>query len=206
MNIRHFFFNFFFFFLRWRKVLWPKEDAFAPTVWLSAHLVGQYCFTAPQWTGLNMLENSTTAYIYFNKYVNLLSSFLCCRGKELPSRWLTFFSAVKSSGNVFIRDSSAVHPLALLLLTDCDITERGRTCTTKKSNYNIFTLLDLQLAVNHLFISKSLSCLSSPSERRQSGSDASRTLSGALRVARRDLGAAVGATHFNSDHDVPQPQ
>ncbi|KAM7379417.1 hypothetical protein PAMP_004968 [Pampus punctatissimus] len=46
------------------------------------------------------------------------------RGKEeLPSRWLTFFSAVKSNGNVFIRDSSAVHPLALLLLTDCNITE-----------------------------------------------------------------------------------
>ncbi|XP_015812278.3 ATP-dependent RNA helicase DHX30 isoform X2 [Nothobranchius furzeri] len=46
------------------------------------------------------------------------------RGKEnLPSRWLTFFSAVKSNGNVFIRDSSSVHPLALLLLTDCDITE-----------------------------------------------------------------------------------
>ncbi|XP_069013571.1 ATP-dependent RNA helicase DHX30 [Embiotoca jacksoni] len=46
------------------------------------------------------------------------------RGKEkLPSRWLTFFSAVKSNGNVFIRDSSAAHPLALLLLTDCDITE-----------------------------------------------------------------------------------
>uniref|UniRef100_A0A7N6C252 RNA helicase n=1 Tax=Anabas testudineus TaxID=64144 RepID=A0A7N6C252_ANATE len=42
---------------------------------------------------------------------------------DLPSRWLTFFSAVKSNGNVFIRDSSAVHPLALLLLTDCDITE-----------------------------------------------------------------------------------
>ncbi|XP_034146232.1 ATP-dependent RNA helicase DHX30 [Esox lucius] len=47
------------------------------------------------------------------------------RGKEqFPSRWLTFFSAIKSSGNVFIRDSSAVHPLALLLFTDCDITER----------------------------------------------------------------------------------
>uniref|UniRef100_UPI0037E81DAC ATP-dependent RNA helicase DHX30 n=1 Tax=Semicossyphus pulcher TaxID=241346 RepID=UPI0037E81DAC len=47
------------------------------------------------------------------------------RGKaELPSRWLTFFSAVKSNGNVFIRDSSAVHPLALLLLADCDITEK----------------------------------------------------------------------------------
>ncbi|KAF7665938.1 hypothetical protein LDENG_00127400 [Lucifuga dentata] len=46
------------------------------------------------------------------------------RGKDqFPSRWMTFFSAVKSNGNVFIRDSSAVHPLALLLLTDCDITE-----------------------------------------------------------------------------------
>ncbi|XP_072219870.1 ATP-dependent RNA helicase DHX30 [Leuresthes tenuis] len=46
------------------------------------------------------------------------------RGKnDLPSRWLTFFGAVKSNGNVFIRDSSAVHPLALLLFTDCDITE-----------------------------------------------------------------------------------
>ncbi|KAG8014200.1 DExH-box ATP-dependent RNA helicase DExH1 [Nibea albiflora] len=44
--------------------------------------------------------------------------------KAIPSRWLTFFSAVKSNGNVFIRDSSAVHPLALLLLTDCDISER----------------------------------------------------------------------------------
>ncbi|KAM9789373.1 ATP-dependent RNA helicase DHX30 [Neosynchiropus ocellatus] len=49
------------------------------------------------------------------------------RGKEhLPSRWLTFFSAVKSSDVVFIRDSSAVHPLALLLLTDCDIIESVR--------------------------------------------------------------------------------
>ncbi|XP_028282610.1 ATP-dependent RNA helicase DHX30 isoform X2 [Parambassis ranga] len=47
------------------------------------------------------------------------------RGEDyFPSRWLTFFSAVKSSGQVFVRDSSAVHPLALLLLTDCDITER----------------------------------------------------------------------------------
>ncbi|XP_062338492.1 ATP-dependent RNA helicase DHX30 [Osmerus eperlanus] len=47
------------------------------------------------------------------------------RGREdLPSRWLTFFTAVKSSGQVFMRDSSSVHPLALLLFTDCDITER----------------------------------------------------------------------------------
>ncbi|XP_077374923.1 ATP-dependent RNA helicase DHX30 [Festucalex cinctus] len=43
--------------------------------------------------------------------------------EELPCRWLTFFGAVKSNGSVFIRDSSAVHPLALLLLTDCDVTE-----------------------------------------------------------------------------------
>ncbi|XP_061550953.1 ATP-dependent RNA helicase DHX30 [Phycodurus eques] len=42
---------------------------------------------------------------------------------ELPCRWLTFFGAVKSNGSVFIRDSSAVHPLALLLLTECDVTE-----------------------------------------------------------------------------------
>ncbi|KAJ3595175.1 hypothetical protein NHX12_004479 [Muraenolepis orangiensis] len=46
------------------------------------------------------------------------------RGKsKLPSRWLTFFSAVKSSDTVFVRDSSTVHPLALLLLTDGDIAE-----------------------------------------------------------------------------------
>ncbi|XP_028832515.1 ATP-dependent RNA helicase DHX30 [Denticeps clupeoides] len=43
---------------------------------------------------------------------------------QLPSRWLTFFSAIKSNGQVFIRDSSSIHPLALLLLTDCDLTER----------------------------------------------------------------------------------
>uniref|UniRef100_A0A3B4X3S5 ATP-dependent RNA helicase DHX30 n=1 Tax=Seriola lalandi dorsalis TaxID=1841481 RepID=A0A3B4X3S5_SERLL len=48
---------------------------------------------------------------------------------RLNIRWLTFFYAVKSSGQVFIRDSSVVHPLALLLLTDCDIKETGRTCT-----------------------------------------------------------------------------
>ncbi|KAM8850628.1 ATP-dependent RNA helicase DHX30 [Spinachia spinachia] len=48
------------------------------------------------------------------------------RGKELPSRWLTFFSAMQSNGNVFVRDSSTVHPLALLLLTDCDIAETVR--------------------------------------------------------------------------------
>ncbi|XP_061151933.1 ATP-dependent RNA helicase DHX30 [Syngnathus typhle] len=45
------------------------------------------------------------------------------KNDELTCRWLTFFGAVKSNGSVFIRDSSAVHPLALLLLTDCDVTE-----------------------------------------------------------------------------------
>uniref|UniRef100_A0AAY4ALD3 RNA helicase n=1 Tax=Denticeps clupeoides TaxID=299321 RepID=A0AAY4ALD3_9TELE len=48
---------------------------------------------------------------------------------QLPSRWLTFFSAIKSNGQVFIRDSSSIHPLALLLLTDCDLTERGASKT-----------------------------------------------------------------------------
>ncbi|XP_030630684.1 ATP-dependent RNA helicase DHX30 [Chanos chanos] len=43
---------------------------------------------------------------------------------QLPSRWLMFFNAVKSNDNVFIRDSSVVHPLAVLLLTDCDLAER----------------------------------------------------------------------------------
>lgn len=56
----------------------------------------------------------------------LLLSFYSRGKEEFPSRWLTFFTAVKSNGIVFVRDSSSVHPLALLLLTDCDITEIGR--------------------------------------------------------------------------------
>ncbi|CAN9503526.1 unnamed protein product [Ophioblennius macclurei] len=56
------------------------------------------------------------------------------RGRdEFPSRWLTFFSAVKSNEQVFIRDSSAVHPLALLLLTDCDVTETANGDTVDVS-------------------------------------------------------------------------
>uniref|UniRef100_W5L5V6 ATP-dependent RNA helicase DHX30 n=1 Tax=Astyanax mexicanus TaxID=7994 RepID=W5L5V6_ASTMX len=47
------------------------------------------------------------------------------RGKrELPSRWLTFFTAMKVNGQVFIRDSSTVHPLSILLLTDSDLVEK----------------------------------------------------------------------------------
>lgn len=33
--------------------------------------------------------------------------------------------AVKSNGSVFVRDSSQVHPLAVLLLTDGDVHIRG---------------------------------------------------------------------------------
>uniref|UniRef100_G3TVG8 RNA helicase n=1 Tax=Loxodonta africana TaxID=9785 RepID=G3TVG8_LOXAF len=40
---------------------------------------------------------------------------------RLRSRWLTYFMAVKSNGSVFVRDSSQVHPLAVLLLTDGDV-------------------------------------------------------------------------------------
>ncbi|XP_066572197.1 ATP-dependent RNA helicase DHX30 [Amia ocellicauda] len=43
--------------------------------------------------------------------------------EQFPSRWLTFFTAVQSNGKVFIRDSSCVPPLALLLLADCSLTE-----------------------------------------------------------------------------------
>ncbi|XP_039609759.1 ATP-dependent RNA helicase DHX30 [Polypterus senegalus] len=43
--------------------------------------------------------------------------------EEFSSRWLTFFTAVKSNGNVFVRDSSTVHPLALLLLPHGDVKE-----------------------------------------------------------------------------------
>ncbi|XP_054452635.1 ATP-dependent RNA helicase DHX30 [Anoplopoma fimbria] len=66
---------------------------------------------------------NTTCYRTHNGPV-LLHRASVNRGKEeLPSRWLTFFSAIQSSGNVFIRDSSTVHPLALLLLTECDLAE-----------------------------------------------------------------------------------
>lgn len=37
--------------------------------------------------------------------------------------------AVKSNGGVFVRDSSQVHPLAVLLMTDTDIHVRGEGCS-----------------------------------------------------------------------------
>lgn len=50
---------------------------------------------------------------------------LCREASKLYSRWLTYFMAVKSNGGVFVRDSSQVHPLAVLLMTDTDIHVRG---------------------------------------------------------------------------------
>ncbi|XP_029444042.1 ATP-dependent RNA helicase DHX30 isoform X2 [Rhinatrema bivittatum] len=44
------------------------------------------------------------------------------------SSWLTYFLAVKSNGNVFVRDSSMVHPLAVLLLTDSKVQVRDNGC------------------------------------------------------------------------------
>ncbi|XP_033854736.2 ATP-dependent RNA helicase DHX30 [Acipenser ruthenus] len=44
--------------------------------------------------------------------------------EEFPSRWLTFFTAAKSNGNVFVRDTSMVHPLSLLLLPHCNVREQ----------------------------------------------------------------------------------
>ncbi|XP_063780645.1 ATP-dependent RNA helicase DHX30 [Pseudophryne corroboree] len=40
------------------------------------------------------------------------------------SPWLTYFQAMKSTGAVFVRDSSMVHPLAVLLLTDTSVSMR----------------------------------------------------------------------------------
>lgn len=55
---------------------------------------------------------------------------LCREASKLYSRWLTYFMAVKSNGGVFVRDSSQVHPLAVLLMTDTDIHVRGECCSS----------------------------------------------------------------------------
>lgn len=52
-------------------------------------------------------------------------SLLRRESSKLYSRWLTYFMAVKSNGGVFVRDSSQVHPLAVLLMTDTDVYVRG---------------------------------------------------------------------------------
>nr|XP_033787835.1 ATP-dependent RNA helicase DHX30 isoform X2 [Geotrypetes seraphini] len=47
---------------------------------------------------------------------------------ELCGSWLTYFLAVKSNRNVFVRDSSMVHPLAVVLLTDSKVQIRDDGC------------------------------------------------------------------------------
>ncbi|XP_048190491.1 ATP-dependent RNA helicase DHX30 isoform X3 [Perognathus longimembris pacificus] len=61
---------------------------------------------------------------------------------RLRSRWLTYFMAVKSNGSVFVRDSSQVHPLAVLLLTDGDVHVRddGRRATISLSDSDLLRL------------------------------------------------------------------
>ncbi|XP_071068134.1 ATP-dependent RNA helicase DHX30 isoform X4 [Dasypus novemcinctus] len=61
---------------------------------------------------------------------------------QLRSRWLTYFMAVKSSGSVFVRDSSQVHPLAVLLLTDGDvhIQDDGHRATISLSDSDLLRL------------------------------------------------------------------
>lgn len=56
---------------------------------------------------------------------------------RLRSRWLTYFMAVKSNGSVFVRDSSQVHPLAVLLLTDGDVHIRGGYLQTHSSGWSV---------------------------------------------------------------------
>ncbi|XP_043922003.1 ATP-dependent RNA helicase DHX30 [Protopterus annectens] len=48
--------------------------------------------------------------------------------ETFPSRWLTYFTAVKSNGIVFVRDTSMVHPLAVLLMPNADLIQRADGC------------------------------------------------------------------------------
>ena len=65
--------------------------------------------------------------------VTIALSSPCREASKLYSRWLTYFMAVKSNGGVFVRDSSQVHPLAVLLMTDTDIHVRGESCPSATS-------------------------------------------------------------------------
>ncbi|XP_076985577.1 ATP-dependent RNA helicase DHX30-like isoform X3 [Tamandua tetradactyla] len=60
----------------------------------------------------------------------------------LRSRWLTYFMAVKSNGSIFVRDSSQVHPLAVLLMTDGDvhIQDDGHRATISLSDSDLLRL------------------------------------------------------------------
>ncbi|KAM4028278.1 ATP-dependent RNA helicase DHX30 [Anomaloglossus baeobatrachus] len=62
--------------------------------------------------------------------------------KDFSMPWLTYFQAVKSSGAVFVRDSSMVHPLAVLLMTNSSVTvrESGELITVFLSDTNLLKL------------------------------------------------------------------
>ncbi|XP_056374785.1 ATP-dependent RNA helicase DHX30 isoform X2 [Hyla sarda] len=62
--------------------------------------------------------------------------------KNFGMPWLTYFQAVKSSGAVFVRDSSMVHPLAVLLLTDSPATvrENGEQMVVSLSDSDLLKL------------------------------------------------------------------
>ncbi|KAM3929120.1 ATP-dependent RNA helicase DHX30 [Leptodactylus fuscus] len=62
--------------------------------------------------------------------------------KNFSLPWLTYFQAVKSTGAVFVRDSSMVHPLAVLLMTDSSVTMRdnGDQIVVSLSDSNLLKL------------------------------------------------------------------
>lgn len=62
--------------------------------------------------------------------------------QSMWSPWMTYFMAVKSNGNVFVRDSSMVHPLAVLLMTDSQIHVRddGHTAVLTLSDSDLLKL------------------------------------------------------------------
>ncbi|XP_053569661.1 ATP-dependent RNA helicase DHX30 [Bombina bombina] len=62
--------------------------------------------------------------------------------KHFRSPWLTYFLAMKSNGSVFVRDSSMVHPLAVLLMTDSSahMMENGEQIVISLSDSDLLRL------------------------------------------------------------------
>lgn len=96
-------------------------------IFIHKHHLSMFIMNTFDSTFILLHDNSTNVLFMslFNGTDSSVVSHLRRGEKQLSSRWLTFFSAVKSNDQVFIRDSSVVHPLALLLLTDCDLSEKG---------------------------------------------------------------------------------
>ncbi|XP_026540784.1 ATP-dependent RNA helicase DHX30 isoform X2 [Notechis scutatus] len=94
---------------------------------------------------------------------------------KLYSRWLTYFMAVKSNGGVFVRDSSQVHPLAVLLMTDTDVYVRGSrrlTSSFSDRSYNGARKIDLFHTYSHyriaMIVWSKFGCLATDSYLRRS--------------------------------------